>query len=184
MAEAANKGKLSAEKAGVSSAKKEKAGSSGEKRGQAGSSAEKRGQSGMSAEKRVKDEERKIRELVDQEEYILRKRLPRTFPKRPNDVYITKKTNFKAQMIRCQTFIDNGNKVYIHALGAAINRAVNLALQLKANGCGSVEISTNTSTVFLTDDLEPTNDKLEYETLTRKNSAIHIIVYRPQKLKD
>lgn len=137
-----------------------------------------------STEAKGKEQQKKLRELVDQEEYILRKRLPRTFPKRPNDVYISKKTNFKAQMIRCQTFLDNGNKVYIHALGAAINRAVNLALQLKANGCGSVEISTNTSTVYLTDDLEPTNDKLEYETLKRTNSAIHIKVYRPPKLKD
>ncbi|XP_052827314.1 ribonuclease P protein subunit p20 isoform X2 [Octopus bimaculoides] len=142
------------------------------------------GKGARSTEAKGKEKQKKLRELVDQEEYILRKRLPRTFPKRPNDVYISKKTNFKAQMIRCQTFLDNGNKVYIHALGAAINRAVNLALQLKANGCGSVEISTNTSTVYLTDDLEPTNDKLEYETLTRTNSAIHIKVYRPPKLKD
>jgi len=36
----------------------------------------------------------------DSEEYVLRKRLPRRFPKRPNDVYISRKTDFRAQLAR------------------------------------------------------------------------------------
>ena len=36
----------------------------------------------------------------DSEEYILRKRLPRRFPKRQNDVYISTKTDFRAQLAR------------------------------------------------------------------------------------
>jgi len=36
----------------------------------------------------------------DSEEYILRKRLPRRLPKRPNDVYISRKTDFRAQLAR------------------------------------------------------------------------------------
>jgi len=36
----------------------------------------------------------------DSEEYVLRKRLPRRLPKRPNDVYISRKTDFRAQLAR------------------------------------------------------------------------------------
>jgi len=36
----------------------------------------------------------------DLEEYVLRKRLPRRLPKRPNDVYISRKTDFRAQLAR------------------------------------------------------------------------------------
>jgi ribonuclease P/MRP protein subunit RPP20 len=45
-------------------------------------------------------EKAKDEDVFDPEEYILRKRLPRKFPKRLNDVYITKKTNFTAQLTR------------------------------------------------------------------------------------
>jgi len=36
----------------------------------------------------------------DTEEYVLRKRLPRRLPKRPNDVYVSRKTDFRAQLAR------------------------------------------------------------------------------------
>lgn len=133
--------------------------------------------------KKAATPQKQLKELLDKEEYTLKKRLPQTLPKRPNDVYVSKKTNFKAQLVRCQKILDNGNEVFVHALGAAINRAINLALQLKANGFGSVEIAVNTSTVTLTDDLEPENDELDYETLTRINSAVHIRIYRPEEVK-
>lgn len=119
---------------------------------------------------------------IDHEEYILRKRLPKTLPKRKNDVYINKKTDFKAQLARCQRMLDTGeNELYIHGLGAALNRAINLALQLKALGNGSIEVSANTSTVELTDDLEPLDEELEPGQNFRSNSAIHIKVFRPEE---
>jgi len=37
---------------------------------------------------------------IDSEEYVLRKRLPRRLPKRPNDVYVNRKTDFRAQLAR------------------------------------------------------------------------------------
>ena len=121
-------------------------------------------------------------ETIGQEEYILRKRLPKTFPKRKNDIYVNKKTDFKAQLARCQRLLDNGeNELYIHGLGAALNRAINLALQLKALGNGSIEVSANTSTVELVDDYEPMDDESEPDQSTRNNSAIHIKVYRPEE---
>ena len=123
-----------------------------------------------------------VMDAIGQEEYILRKRLQKTLPKRKNDIYVNKKTDFKAQLARSQRLLDNGvNELYIHGLGAALNRAINLALQLKALGNGSVEVSANTSTVELIDDREPMDDENEPDQCTRNNSAIHIKVYRPQE---
>lgn len=120
-----------------------------------------------------------IKDMIDNEECVLRKRLPRKFPKRDCDVYVTKKTDFRQQLKRCQKILDNGNLVCIHGLGVAIDRAINLALQLKSSGMGLVEVATHTNTVELTDDIEPLTDDKEAEVISRNNSAIHIRVYRP-----
>ncbi|XP_014671897.1 PREDICTED: ribonuclease P protein subunit p20-like [Priapulus caudatus] len=118
---------------------------------------------------------------LDREEYTLRKRLPRRLPKRKNDVYVTRKTDFKAQLARCQKLLDSGyNEIYVHALGAAINRGLNMALQLKERGLGTIDLAVHTSSVELVDDLEPTDDQHDQKTQTRMNSAIHIKVYRPE----
>ena len=62
---------------------------------------------------------------------------------------------YTAQLARCQGLFDTGaQEVYIHGLGAAVNRAMNLALLLKCRSLGSLELSPNTSTVEVTDDLE------------------------------
>ena len=117
--------------------------------------------------------------LMDEEEFILRKRLPPFMPKRRNDFYITRRTDFKAQISRCQKYLDNGGQeLYIHGLGAAINRAMNLALQLQNNGMGTIGVAVRTSTVELTDDLEPVNSTVSNEFQTRHNSAIHIKIFR------
>jgi ribonuclease P/MRP protein subunit RPP20 len=116
--------------------------------------------------------------LIDREEFSLRKRLPRKLPKRKNDVYVSRRTNFKQQLERCVKLLNNGSEVYIHGLGAAINRAVNLALELKNSSVGNVETETHTSTVELVDDLEPETDEHEPETFMRNNSAVHIKVFK------
>ena len=121
-----------------------------------------------------------VKELIDNEEYAFRKRLPRKLPTRKCDVYVTRKTDFKGQLARCQKKLDDGNVVYVHGLGAAVNRAINLALELKQRGLGSVELDVHTSTVELTDDLEPLTDEHDVDTMTRNNSAVHIRVFRPE----
>lgn len=134
-------------------------------------------------EKILKEESRSkkdvIQDLIDNEECVLRKRLPRKLPKRDCDVYVTRKTDFSQQLKRCQKILDRGNLVCIHGLGMAINRAINLALQLKETGLGTVELATHTSTVELMDDIEPLTDDRDADTLSRNNSAVHIRVYRP-----
>ncbi|GFS06990.1 ribonuclease P protein subunit p20 [Elysia marginata] len=117
----------------------------------------------------------------DEEEYSLRKRLPPRLPLRPNDVYVSERTHFKAQENRCQKLLDSGNEVIIHGLGKAVNRAINLALQLQTLGAGTVQLATQTSSVEITDDLIPETDEGEARTSTRTNSAIHIRVFRACK---
>jgi len=63
----------------------------------------------------------------DNEEYTLVKKLPKRFPARANDIYITNRTNFKAQFEKCQSILqktgtNDKNEVYLHAMGPAINR--------------------------------------------------------------
>ncbi|XP_033735216.1 ribonuclease P protein subunit p20-like [Pecten maximus] len=121
-----------------------------------------------------------LKDLIDKEEFNLRKRLPRKLPKRKNDVYVSRKTNFKGQLERCKKILDMENEVFIHGLGAAITRASNLALTLESSGRGTVATAVHTSTVELVDDLEPDKEDHEPETFSRNNSAIHIKVYKVQ----
>ena len=118
--------------------------------------------------------------LLDSEEYTLRKRLPKRLPTRKNDVYVNRKTEFNAQMARCVRMLDEEcqPEIFIHGLGAAVNRALTLALRLKDHYKGSVDIAVNTSSVELIDDLEPEKDNLEPETNSRINSAVHVKVCR------
>lgn len=63
----------------------------------------------------------------DNEEYKIVKKLPGRFPKRDNDIYITNKTDFKAQLERCKHLIRNfkqADQIVLHAMGPAINRFV------------------------------------------------------------
>lgn len=63
----------------------------------------------------------------DNEEYKIVKKLPGRFPKRDNDIYITNKTDFKAQLERCKQLIRNfkqADQIVLHAMGPAINRSV------------------------------------------------------------
>ncbi|KAK3728601.1 hypothetical protein QZH41_011681 [Actinostola sp. cb2023] len=113
------------------------------------------------------------------ESFTVKKRTPQRSPKKKNDVYINRKTDFKAQLERCQKILDSRHQeVWIHGLGAAINRAINLALQLKHRGMGTIEISANTSSVDLIDDFEPLDDEHESHSKVRTNSAIHIRVFK------
>lgn len=119
---------------------------------------------------------------MDPVEYTLRKRLPRKLPKRRNDVYVNMKTDFRAQLARCQKLLEGGGQkeICVHGLGLAINRAINIALQLQASS-PLLQLAANTSTVELVDDLEPEDpdEAGEPMTRTRNNSAIHIKVFYP-----
>ncbi|XP_025720227.1 ribonuclease P protein subunit p20-like [Callorhinus ursinus] len=122
---------------------------------------------------------------LDPGQYTLRKRLPHRLPRRPSDIYVNMKTDFKAQLARCQKFLDGGprgqnscSEICIHGLGLAINRAISIALQLQVGSFGSLQVAANTSTMELVDELEPETDTREPLTCLRNTSAIHIRAFR------
>lgn len=66
----------------------------------------------------------------DNEEYKIVKKLPKRFPTNQNDIYITNKTDFKAQLERSKLLLfsklqkdqTEPNEIILHAMGPAINR--------------------------------------------------------------
>ena len=83
---------------------------------------------------------------------------------------------------RCRKLLESGkyDAIYIHGLGAAVDRAINIALQLKLSSVGCVaplEVSANTSTIDLIDDFIPVDDEHEAKTRSRRSSAVHIKVF-------
>uniref|UniRef100_A0A8C3SNQ9 Ribonuclease P protein subunit p20 n=1 Tax=Chelydra serpentina TaxID=8475 RepID=A0A8C3SNQ9_CHESE len=117
------------------------------------------------------------------EELALRRRLPPRLPRRPGDVYVNMQTDFRAQLSRCRKLLGPGGgcaEIWIHGLGLAIHRAINIALQLQAAGAGALRLAPSTSTVELADGLEPPGhpDGRPPLARARNNSAIHIRVCR------
>ncbi|KAI8922291.1 hypothetical protein DFJ77DRAFT_425289, partial [Powellomyces hirtus] len=80
-------------------------------------------------------------------------------PTLATDIYVSRKSNFHAQSKRAQKLIDGQNFTFltIHGLGAAINRAIELALHVKEQNKDRIAWSITTSTVTLADDVEPEN---------------------------
>lgn len=97
--------------------------------------------------------------------------------KRLNDIYINHHSDFSSQLAQCRKLIDQGlSTLYIHGLGVAINRAINLALQLKETSDNKLSVSATTTTVEVTDDMEPLTEDGDYYTHTRKVSALNITI--------
>lgn len=97
--------------------------------------------------------------------------------KKKNTILVHRKSDFKGQLERCQKLLDKGEEeLTIHGLGAAINRAVNIALQLEVRAKGTIKLTTSTSTVDLVDDFEPIAEDIDPYARSRSCSAIHIVV--------
>jgi len=97
-----------------------------------------------------------------------------------NELYVDRTTPFPQQLERAWRVLTQGNldHVVIHAIGPAMQRAINLALQLEARGEGMFASNVTTHTVHLHDDLTPLDDDEVPSSQTRKNSSIAIKVYR------
>ncbi|TRY68823.1 hypothetical protein TCAL_06187 [Tigriopus californicus] len=80
-------------------------------------------------------------------------RLPPAWPQRHQDVFITPRTHFPAQKQKVLDLLAQGHtEVFLHALGAAIPRAIHLALSVQSQvGPTLLQIRTQTDTVELTD---------------------------------
>lgn len=77
-----------------------------------------------------------------------KKRQPPKLFTRTNDIYITNKTDFGAQYKKSLEILNSETgEIFLHAIGNAINRAINLALKLEEEF--SFKFECNTSTINL-----------------------------------
>eukprot|EP00118_Oscarella_pearsei_P006396 m.28834 g.28834 ORF g.28834 m.28834 type:complete len:174 (+) comp31064_c0_seq1:17-538(+) len=110
--------------------------------------------------------------------YSHHKRKPHRSVESRNDVYVSRSSNFKMQLERCEALLEKEfDEIVIHGLGAAVNRAIHLALQLEERGEGKRAISASTSTVELVDDFEAEDEDGYSYSEKRNNSSIAIRVY-------
>ncbi|KAI1715398.1 rpp20 subunit of nuclear RNase MRP and P domain-containing protein [Ditylenchus destructor] len=122
-----------------------------------------------------------ISESTLNEDYLceIQKRLPAKFHTSANDVYITRRTKTAAQFNKCKTLLDKkSDDIVIHALGNAINRALNLALMLENAMNNSVKVDVLTSSVSVTDDILTFFGECDLNSRQRTVSAVHILVSR------
>ncbi|KAG4068759.1 hypothetical protein HA402_002450 [Bradysia odoriphaga] len=80
------------------------------------------------------------------------KKRPTSKPyQRKEDIYVTNKSNFKAQINQCETILntENINEIFLHCVGNAISRGINLALTLIANSNNGLGYEANTSFIEL-----------------------------------
>nr|XP_030117765.3 ribonuclease P protein subunit p20 [Taeniopygia guttata] len=121
-----------------------------------------------------------------------------------NDVFVTSRSDFRAQLRRCQRLLAPGGgpggpggapgapggpgELRLHGLGLAVPRTINLALQLQAGAGGTLRLHASTSSVPLraprarrrhTGDTGDSGDTGGEDGDTpRHNSAIHIRLCR------
>ncbi|EDW29825.1 GL15016 [Drosophila persimilis] len=108
---------------------------------------------------------------------VVRKLPPRADNDRCN-IYITSKTDFKAQQRRCEELLNSGVKeIFLHCMGYSITRGLNLALRLIKNSEGALGYTINTSTIHWWDELHPLCDEDDITFRQRNNSALHIKIF-------
>ncbi|XP_068034168.1 ribonuclease P protein subunit p20 [Anomalospiza imberbis] len=107
-----------------------------------------------------------------------------------NDVFVTSRSDFRAQLRRCQRLLAPGGgpgggpgELRLHGLGLAVPRTINLALQLQAGAGGALRLHASTSSVPLRPPrarrgAPPADDDGEDGDPPRHNSAIHIRLCR------
>ncbi|KAL1919552.1 uncharacterized protein VTP21DRAFT_2245 [Calcarisporiella thermophila] len=109
-------------------------------------------------------------------EGTIQKRAPIRSHTLPTDIYVSRKSSFHAHLDRARKLLlsDGEKVVIIHGMGAAINKAITLALAVRDKMADQVEIRCRTSTVMLVDDVEPEDMDEDLMTQERNNSAVHI----------
>jgi len=118
----------------------------------------------------------KIGEPIDAEEQWIRRRLPRHLPRRPNDLYVNNSSNYKNQLSRGQSVLLESGWLVVHGFGSAVPRAIHLSLDLQSTINEPTTAETRTSTVYLTDDIEPIPwvEGNDLDNQVRSCPAIHV----------
>ncbi|PIC35062.1 hypothetical protein B9Z55_014535 [Caenorhabditis nigoni] len=97
----------------------------------------------------------------------------------PNHIYITRKTNVESQAKTAEEMLNNSfDEIYIHGMGASVNKALVFAMEVERKFGGSVKSDIQTSTVQCTDDIVSLLDLEQTDTRHRSVSAVHVHLYR------
>ena len=128
-----------------------------------------------------------IEQLKDRSLYLHVKHPPIKNKSTANDFYITKRTNTVLLVKKVLEILKGKDKskeslfVNIHGMGAAVDAAIKVSLQIEEEMGGKVVCSPTTSTVSLIDEYQPLLPHLPPVTQVRNNSAIHVKIYFPKK---
>ena len=104
-----------------------------------------------------------------------------------NEIYLDNKQPFNQQLERAWRILQEGNldHILIYGIGPAMQKVINLSLQLVSRGEGMYDVSTTTKTIYLHDDLTSIDDCDSdlVSSQTRKNSSICVKVFRTLNAK-
>lgn len=108
-------------------------------------------------------------------------RVRKRLPVRPHggtaDIYVTRDVRFGSLVSRAMSLLKRGSEARLHALGAALQRCVDVALAVqKAAGPDTVVLSPTTSTVIVIDDYEPIVPGYPARTRKRAKNALQIVI--------
>ena len=80
-----------------------------------------------------------------------------------------------------QELLKSAGTVTFHAMGAAIPRAIEIALEAVGESDGALQLSVNTSTMDVVDDLRPLDPQQRSRTAMRQVSAVHVSIFKVQR---
>ncbi|CAJ0928683.1 unnamed protein product, partial [Mesorhabditis belari] len=106
------------------------------------------------------------------------KKRPPTKVSARNQFYVKKKTCLAQQTKRIEELLQKEfDEVYVHGLGASLNKALTLVLELQRRSNGTLMADIQTSTVNVTDDIYSLSDEAEAGERSRPLSAVHVKLY-------
>jgi hypothetical protein len=102
---------------------------------------------------------------------------PKQKPKK-TDIFVSRKSRRTHLVKRINKMLFKGQTCVVHGLGAAIQPAIELCLELNRRWDGKLKLECLTDTVALMDELQPLQTGLEAKVETRFNSSIQITIKR------
>ncbi|KAJ2898874.1 hypothetical protein GGI21_000545 [Coemansia aciculifera] len=132
----------------------------------------------------------KLQQSPDPKRTVIEGAVKKRKPIRPSqsrsDIYATREPRkFQSHVNRARKLLLNRNypSVTIHGLGAAIPQAIKISNAVKASLGDQTTMDVTTDTVNMYDDIVPADPSEDIVTQVRQNSAIHIRMTLPDKLR-
>jgi len=98
----------------------------------------------------------------------------------PEDLFVSRSSNVVVLQKRALSLLvdDKITEFAIHALGAAVEKGIDLALWIQEHAPERVGLGPTTDSVKIVDDFEPLYDGLAPLSRVRINSAVHIRIIK------